>query len=297
VATEPETEKLSGDMEPEELAGQLARNAVHRLAHWAQDQAVEWIGGKAMLGLIGGGLVASALALISFPLAVGVAAAIVVVGATGLAVLARRLMHRAQRAGSWTEIGRLRERQDRLRAENEVDRATLALASGDHRAMITRPRQRDLLGAVLRIHHQAAETRAASHPQPASAKQHRDRGPQPIQTASILRRVDQRTTEIEALEGEIQALAVPTDKLLQTQARERRKEARARERAALEADRAARERRRRGLRPTVPPGAERTLEVAFDPTGTRDVRHTPQPPTPEEIAGPRLPGGSQASGS
>ena len=99
----------------------------------------------------------------------------------------------------------------------------------------------------------------------------------------IRRRLRRRQAEIEALEAEIQSLAVPDDSQLEEDAASLRQAEADLTAATAAADRAARDRRRRGQVPTAPAGDEVGLQLQVGPTGVRGVQHHPAPATPEEI--------------
>jgi hypothetical protein len=273
-----------GDSEPEHVLRQAIDEEGRRLRRRIVDWAGRWLP-RALAGWLVAVVAGGVLAVVSMPLLAGVLLSAAAIVCVALALVARRQLYRVDGRRRWLEIPLLRERQHTLKAEQELDAAAHALATGDHRALLARrPRHPELLRAVMRLTYLAAEARAAERPTPQSADQHRDAAPRPVDVKPIERRMVAREHELVAIEAEIQALADPSDRGAQAKAAETRAQQRAAERAALEADRAARSRKRRGLPATVEPSHELGLQIDLTPDRVRNIQRAAPQPLPEQIA-------------
>lgn len=241
-----------------------------------------------------GGVGASVLAVLSLGALAGIACAAVTVGASVWAVFAGRLLIRERASARWAAIGVLRHEQRAVRAEAALDVVTLALA-GDRTAMgrlhrIGRP---DLVRALRARDHALRQAAAGSTSARPSRADARAAAPPPApDTKKVRRHLSEREAELKAIEARIQAYADPTDDAAIRRAEAFRAQAKAAHDAALKADREARDRRRRGLPATVPPGREVGLELEITPAGVRSVRRSAARPTPEQLAA----GNEEASG-
>jgi len=216
-----------------------------------------------------------------------IACAVLCIVALAFVTGARRLMLKERAQRRWSQVAALRERQDRLRAEDALDLAALFLA-GDRaaRSELSKMRAPQLAVAVRRLSHEysTAMAEAQTRPGTTASAPHARRAasavpPREVDTAALKRRRKARQLERDALEARVQALANTSDRAAQEEAAKKYGSAK----EALQADRDAWARSRRGA-----PATQRSGGVQFELLsrldGTQDVMHKPAPLSPEEIA-------------
>jgi hypothetical protein len=271
------------DYEPEDVFREDVGRIYKRLRRRAIQTFRAWLTAK-LAGILLGGVVGIALAILYLP---GFAAALcgaVVILAAGYAVYARKLLKKEQRSRRWLEINALRRRQEVLQANNRVAVATLAL-NGDREAIRdSRSLPPELRSAILRIHQRVAQAEnAARFPKPGQGEARGPALPEAPDLEPMKRRQKALSAELASVEAKIQALADPTDSEAPIRAQAAKEQSKRLDAAASEAEKLARERRMRGLKATMPAGGEQGLQIRFDPTGQRDVQRAAPQPTPEQI--------------
>lgn len=263
-------------------AKQLARSLSRRIF----ERGREWLT-RQLVTLMVGAVASGALAIVVLPIFAGLACGLVALAAVVYAVWARRLMESERRNRRWAYVQGKRIQQRELRALAAVDAATLAIC-GDRQARFSGRSNPELTQALAHLQAQVRRSAAAAQPQPAGAGQRQPALPASPDLAAVRQSLQRRQTEIEALEAEIQALAVPGDDKLAQDAAERRQAEQELTDATRRAERAARERRLRGQQPSRPPGEEIGLQVEVGPEGVRQVRQAESSATPEQIAAAAL---------
>lgn len=199
-------------------------------------------------------------------------------------VFLSRKLRRMDAERRWNWVGMQRLKQENIRAEAEIDQATLLLL-GD-RSSIGRVRSQQLREAVgyVRSRYALEQTEQRRLPTPPS---HRSTSAikQP-DTAPIIRRLGRRKAEIAEAEARIQSYADrdSVDRAMEAEVATRTR--RQIQDDAIAADRAARENARRG-RTASPASAGIAMQVKVGLNGSRDVRNGTPPPTPEQIASGR----------
>ena len=236
-----------------------------------------WLTGHLLVLAIGGG----AAAVVLLPILAGVVCAVVAITSVIFAIYSRRLMADERSKRRWAYVQGKRVQQRQLRAQAAIDNAILAIC-GDRQAQVSQQRNAELVQALRHLRGQLAQS--AERPRPAGDAQPPPAVPAAPDLASVRQRLKQRMAHIEALEAEIQSLAVPVDDALREDAKELRKAEKELTAATREADRAARDRLRRGQTPTTPGGNQINFQLQVGPEGLRDIRQTELAPTPEEIA-------------
>lgn len=269
------------DQEPHEAFAADVQAAARSTWQKLIDRGSEWLT-RTLLALLAAAIGSSALAIVVLPVFVGVACALITLAAVIYAIYARRLMDNERRMRRWAHIQGKRVQQAQLKANANVDNAVLVI-SGDRQAGFDSLGNRELAQAVRHLQARSQQAARAERPQPTGASVRQPAIPAAPDLAPVRRRIAQRKAEIKALEGEIQALAVPHDQELKAAAHDSRRAERELSSAARQADRQAQDRRRRGLTPTVTPGRELGLQLTMGPEGVRHVSRQPDAPTPEEI--------------
>lgn len=273
--------------EPLDRAGQDAKARASRVWTFLRDHAEGF--GTRLVALIGtaGMLVGLALLVLPFLVAAGLGVVIVLLVTHG--IYARRgemSSERMRRHFNVTPVKRVE--QHKVRADLAIDEAILALVGEPSdrqvrdRAINGHP---ELRQAVRCLAYQAHQAALGDHPQPAKARRRQPAAPAKPDLAAVRRRRDHHHAELDALEAEIQAAALP-DAPRRREARQLRRQERALRDAAREADRVARNRARRGSPPTSPEGE---LRFAIDATsGLPTVEDRGRPRTPETITADAL---------
>jgi hypothetical protein len=292
---------VRGDQEPLDEAKRAMEAAIKPALASSYDHARQWISGAIVAFALGSaGIVVAAIVSALDVIAVIACAALCIV-ATAFVTGARRLMVKERSQRRWSQVAALRERQERLRAEDALDVAALFLA-GDRaaRAELSHMRAPELTVAVRRLSYEYTSAMAEARNTPDSTvgpRRAARRGADPApprgaDTAWLQRRREARQLERDALEARVQALANSSDRAAQKEAAERYGGAK----EALQADRNAWARSRRGARATQRSGGVQ-FELLSRLDGTRDVAQKPAPPSPEEIARQSPPGDLEPPGA
>ncbi|MGO9899666.1 MAG: hypothetical protein ACLP0J_08220 [Solirubrobacteraceae bacterium] len=215
-------------------------------------------------------MASGALAIVVLPVFAGVACGLIALAAVAYGIWARRLMESERRNRRWAYIQGKRIQQRELRSLAAVDVAILAIC-GDRQVRFSGRQNPELTQALAHLEGRVRQTALAALPQDAGAAQRQPAVPAPPDLAAVRRRLQKRQSEIEALEAEIQALAVPGDAELEQDASERRQAELDLTEATWRAERAARERRRLGQKPTRAAGEEIGLQLQVGPEGVRQI--------------------------
>lgn len=266
-----------GDLEPDQLIAREVRSWTTGALRRLRDLVHGWAGSKMLAWIVAAGLavwagVASSLSLVFVILGAGL---LLVAG--GLLIAGRRLLQGERSRRRWAQVNALRADQGRLRAEQQLIAAALAISGHRDPGAHHHP---DVRVAIA----DARQRASADAPERARARRGRVDG--------LLARSEQLAAERAACEAEIQALASPGDPAAGDKARTARQAAADARTAARRADAAARERRRRGQSATTPP-ADAGFRMTINLDGSRSVEGMAPEQTPEQIAGVR-PRGSTA---
>jgi hypothetical protein len=276
------------DQEPPDETRRAMEAAIRPALASGYDHARQWISGAIVAFALGSAGIMVAAIVSALDVIAVIACAVLCIVALAFVTGARRLMLKERSQRRWSQVAALRERQDRLRAEDALDVAALFLA-GDRaaRSELSKMRAPDLSVAVRTLSNEYSTAMAEARKTPgatASARQGARRAasaapPRKVDTAAVQRRRKARQLERDALEARVQALANSSDRAAQQAAAEKYGSAK----EALQADRNAWARSRRGARATQRSGGGQ-FELLARLDGTRDVTHKPAPPSPEEIA-------------
>jgi hypothetical protein len=194
-------------------------------------------------------------------------------------VFLTRKLRRMDAERRWNWVGMQRLKQENIRAQAEIDQATLLLL-GD-RGSIGRVRSQQLREAVSYVRSRYALHQAEQSPLSPS---HRSTPPikQP-DIAPIIRRLERRKAEVTEAEARIQSYADrdSVDRAMEAEVATRTR--RQIQDDAIAADRAARTNARRG-RAASPSSAGIAMQIKVGLNGSRDVTAGAPPRTPEQIA-------------
>jgi hypothetical protein len=270
--SEPHPEQLLTE-DIKRLGGLLVR----RVSDWARRYMTIALAKYLLVGAIGVGA-----AFYSLPLIAAVACTIAVLGSLIFAVYGHKIASSEYASRRWTWIAANRLQQDTLRVEQRLDAAVFDVLGqappNDTGTCMSSPELRQAV-AVLR-------QRAFRREQPLTDRPRHEA--QPPDLGVVASRMRARKAEIDALEADIQSLAVAEQADAAMAAEEARRHADSLREAARRADQEARERVRRGQTATHrEPGAQ--LSVTVTPTGVRGVSVGTPSLTPEQIAQGRLP--------
>ena len=254
------------DRSPEQLATEELKGAFLTIWRWAFDHGRRYLTASllktSVIGVIG-----VAIAAYSLPAVAAVACGVAVAGGIVYGIYGRRIYHDERVSRRWTWISAKRLQQDKLRLEQRLDTAVfdvLRRAPGS-KAGAGRS-SAELRQAIAFVHHQARQQQV-----PGPGQHERRPAPKAPDLNMLQARMEGRKADIDALEAEIQSLAVPENVDTAMAAEEARAHAISARDSALAADQAARERSRRGQTAT-PRAAGVSLDVTIAPTGVQDVR-------------------------
>jgi hypothetical protein len=256
---------------------------------------------RAVLAKIAAGAAGVVLGWISLSVLAAAICTAVVGVSLATVVVSQHLLYQERERRHWIEI-RLSKRleQQVLQSEQQVDGAVLQVMGDRSGSTLMRGRNRslDLNQALATARARQITDARPTSPIPPKAAIHANVAPKGPDLNVVRRRMEKRATEIDALEAEIQALAVPEAYDLAKAADESRELAKAADKAAGDAAQdasvVARARRRNGQVPS-PADAGVALHLTVDHKGARNVQRAEPPLTPEEIAaGVKPPAGKVA---
>jgi hypothetical protein len=143
------------DQEPLDETRRAMEAAIKPALAAGYDHARQWISGAIVALVLGSaGIIVAAIVSALDVIAV-IACAVLCIVAVAFVMGARRLMLKERSQRRWSQVAALRERQDRLRAEDALDVAALFLA-GDRaaRSELSKMRAPELAVAVRRLSHE-----------------------------------------------------------------------------------------------------------------------------------------------
>jgi hypothetical protein len=197
-------------------------------------------------------------------------------------IYGRRLYYDERSSRRWTWIAAKRLDQQRLRTEQAADAAVFAVMGRPVPTAGYRPPE--LATAIAVVRHQTIRPTGGLSLEVRRGQRAAPRGPN---LDVVKRRMEARAAKIEALESEIQSLAVPEDVEAAMRTEEARRHERSISESARQADQAARERIRRGQTATQP-NQGISMSMRLTPTGVESVSSVPPKPTPEQSAAGRV---------
>lgn len=269
------------DKSPEQLAQEEFRRAWLTIWRWGLDHGRRYLTAS-LLKFILAGVIGVGIAAYSLPALAAIACGVAVAGGIIYGVYGRRLYHDERGSRRWTWIVAKRLQQDKLWLEQRLDTAVFDVLGRAPEASAGGARSSpELRQAIAVLRHQSLE---AQRQQLAGATQQEQRpAPKGPNLNAVQARMKARKADIDALEAEIQSLAVPENADAAMAAEEARKHEKSVTDSVRKAEREARERVRRGYTATQ---AEPSLalQLQWSPTGARDVRQVTPPVTPEQIA-------------
>jgi hypothetical protein len=222
------------------------------------------------------------LAGISLPVAAFICCVVAVLGGVVWGIFGHRIAHRERASRRWTWVAAHRLEQDKLRGAQALDAAVFTLMGRQPPTGLGAPHPpRELREAIAVRRHHALE--ACNRQLAAGLGGDQRPAPKGPNLDLVAARMKARKAEIDALDAEIQSLAVPENAEAALTADDARRYAKSAADAAQEADKAARDRVRQG-QPATRRDPGTTLDVAMGPTGTRSVSRRPGATTPEQIA-------------
>jgi hypothetical protein len=270
------------DRNPEQVAWDEAKGAALTLWRLAVDQGRRYLTAS-LLKFMLAGVIAIGLAGYSLPAAAVALTVAAVAGGLIYGVYGQRIAHDERASRRWTWIAAKRLQQDKLRMEQRLDAAVFDVLGRSAQANLGAAHSSpELRQAIATVRFQAAE--AQRQKLPGTAEQHaRHPGPEFSDLNRLRARMAARKADIDALEAEIQSLAVPENADAAMAAEEARNHEKSLADSARKADQEARNRVRRGQSATQSePGV--ALQIQMGPTGTRDVKQVVAPIAPEQIA-------------
>jgi hypothetical protein len=268
------------DKNPEQVAWDEAKSAGLTLGRWLIDHGRRYLTAS-LLKFILTGVIFVGVGAYSLPVIAVIAGGVAILGGIVYGIYGQRIAHDERASRRWTWISAHRLRQDKLRLEQRLDAAVFDLlgraADPSTGAAHSSP---ELRQAVAVLRHQALQ-----------GQQRQVRGGQPEDRPApkapdlklLQARMVARKADIDAIEAEIQSLAVPENADAAMVAQGSRDHEQSLTESVRKADQVARERVRRGQTAT---NAETgvSLQVELTPTGTGGVQRVASPPTPEQIA-------------
>ena len=271
------------DRNPEQVAWDEAKGAGLTLVRWAMDHGRRFLSASLLkFGVVG--IVGVVLAWISLPVAAAALCTVAVVPGLIYGIYGRRLYYDERASRRWTWIAAKRLEQRRLRAEQSVDAAIFALAARSLPQEIKHvhvPQELRQAAAVMR-----QRTVGSGVGELLQGNRGQNARPTPAvpDLAPVAARMQARQAAMDALDTEIEALAIPENQDAAIAADDARNHAVSAAESARKADQLARERVRKGQTATQPePGL--TMQMQVGPTGVRSVSSSDRgPATPEQLA-------------
>jgi hypothetical protein len=269
-----------GDKNAEQIAWDEAKAGGVKLGRFLYDRLHSYVT-TALSKWVAIGTVGVVLAGMSLPVAAVVCCGVAVLGGVVWGVFGHRIAHRERASRRWTWIAAHRLKQDKLRGAQALDGAMFTLMGRQPPTGtgVAHP-PHELREAMAVRRHYALEARKA---QSATGRGDPRPAPKGPNLDVVAARMKARKAEIDALDAEIQSLAVPANADAALAADDARRYAKSAADAAQEADKAARDRARRG-QPATRRDPGTMLNVTIGPTGARSVSHRPGATTPEQIA-------------
>lgn len=272
------------DRSPEQLAKETGYALVNRARRWVRDVGTRFAS-IAVLKLLGIGGATAVIGFISLPLMLACLLAAFVIGGGIWLVFAHKAFYEQKTMREWAVVAAKRLEQQKLRAEKREAEAVLLIVGDPKDRGVHLYKRRPELGQAIAWQRQRLLTASADqNARPAGAHVRAKNAPGPPNLDPVRAQIRQLDAELNALEAEIQALALPEARSLALKATEARAHVSLLKDRALKARQAARERHRAGLPPTAEAPGMR-LQVQVDPlAGHHAIEQLPPEPTPEQIA-------------
>jgi len=268
------------DKHPEQVVEEDVKRALRTVGRWVLDHGRRYFTASLLKTLVLG-VVGVGIAAYSLPAIAAIACGAAVTGGIIYGVYGRRLYHSERASRRWTWIAAKRLLQDKLRLEQRLDAAVFdVLGKASESGVGATHSSPELRQAVAVLRHHVLE---AQRQQLTGAVEGQRPAPQSPDLNKVGARMKARKADIDALEAEIQSLAVPENADAAMAAEEARLHEKSLTESVRKAEQEARDRLRRGQTATqAEPGVSLQLQVA--PTGVTDVRRGTPKLTPEQIA-------------